>query len=235
MNRIEQHKLMIAQVAEALGADLLPQVVFIGGCTTGLLVTDEFSREQIRFTSDVDLIVHIGNYGQFDALHRQLRTRGFKDSMVEGEPICALRLGSLRVDIMPDSNLLGFCNRWYQQAWVNAQAFPLTEALTIRLVTPVDFLATKFEAFRGRGGNDLLGSHDVEDIMALVDGRVELLAELDQADSDVVAFVAAEFRALRAHGDFEYLLQNTVLGAPGREAVLLERINTIADKGTSTS
>jgi len=36
---------MLEKVADALGDELLPQVVFVGGCTTGLLITDEFTKE----------------------------------------------------------------------------------------------------------------------------------------------------------------------------------------------
>lgn len=35
---------MLQAVADALGADLLPQVAFVGGCTTALLVTDAHVR-----------------------------------------------------------------------------------------------------------------------------------------------------------------------------------------------
>jgi hypothetical protein len=36
---------MLEKVADTLGDELLPQVVFVGGCTTGLLITDEFTKE----------------------------------------------------------------------------------------------------------------------------------------------------------------------------------------------
>lgn len=50
---------MLEKVADTLGDELLPQVVFVGGCITGLLITDEFTKKQVRYTKDVDLIVHI--------------------------------------------------------------------------------------------------------------------------------------------------------------------------------
>jgi len=42
---------MIEIVAHALGEELLSEVAFVGGCTTGLLVTD-----------DVDLIINVVGY-----------------------------------------------------------------------------------------------------------------------------------------------------------------------------
>lgn len=50
---------MLLEVARALGPDLCQQMTFVGGCTTGLLLTDTFTREQVRSTDDVDLIVHV--------------------------------------------------------------------------------------------------------------------------------------------------------------------------------
>ncbi len=51
------------------------------------------------------------------------------------------------------------------------------------------FLATKFEAFYSRGGGDYLLSKDIEDILAVVDGRLELIEELRRYDRDVREFV----------------------------------------------
>lgn len=41
MNRVAQLEDMLLLVAKALGAELTRQVAFVGGSTTGLLVTDK--------------------------------------------------------------------------------------------------------------------------------------------------------------------------------------------------
>ena len=64
-----------------------------------------------------------------------------------------------------DEKILGFSNRWYKAAIHSAITYQLTEDLTIRSVTAPYFLATKMEAFLGRGHGDFLGSHDFEDMM----------------------------------------------------------------------
>ena len=46
---------MVKRVAELLGP-LLPKVVFLGGASAGLLITDEAAPE-VRATKDVDVIV----------------------------------------------------------------------------------------------------------------------------------------------------------------------------------
>ena len=110
MNANIQHRKMIEVVAKAIGQELLNEVAFVGGCTTGLMLDDPFSMEQVRHTDDVDLIVHVVGRVQWYSLQEKLRTQGFSES-ADGGPICAMKLGELRVDFMPDDPaILGFCN-----------------------------------------------------------------------------------------------------------------------------
>ena len=67
MSRFEDLEQMLIIVARALGDKLLQQVAFVGGCTTGLLLTDKVTREAIRFTEDVDLIVDVLGFPQWIA------------------------------------------------------------------------------------------------------------------------------------------------------------------------
>jgi hypothetical protein len=49
----------------------------------------------------------------------------------------------------------------------------------IKLITAPAFLGTKFEAYSDRGGGDMLASHDLEDIINVLDGRPGLLEEVE--------------------------------------------------------
>ncbi len=62
---------MLSIVAERLGP-LLPKVVFLGGCATGLLITDE-AAAPVRATRDVDLIVEIRSLADYHHLEESLR------------------------------------------------------------------------------------------------------------------------------------------------------------------
>jgi len=62
----ETNLAMLSVVANALGR-LKEQVVFLGGCTTGLLITDTTSGD-VRSTMDVDLIVEAGVIHEFHAI-----------------------------------------------------------------------------------------------------------------------------------------------------------------------
>ncbi|MFC2993622.1 hypothetical protein [Halomonas tibetensis] len=221
---------MMRQVAEALGADLRDQVAFVGGCTTGLLLTDAFTREQVRSTDDVDLIISVITYAHLTRFKEALKAKGFKDpsSRDEEMPICAMKLGELRVDLMPDhGGVLGFSNHWYPQALKTAVPVSLGNDLTIRIVTPTLFVATKLEAYKGRGDGDPLSSHDIEDILNLVDGRPELLDEVRAADSALQDYIVAELGQLLKNDDFGYAVQSQA-GDPDREALLFERLEILA-------
>lgn len=229
VGNVEQQMLdMLIPVAEALGEDLLPSVAFIGGSTVALLITDPITRQAVRFTQDVDLILHAEGHAHWQRLLQQLRERGFRES-AEDEIICRMRLGEVIVDFMPDDErILGFSNRWYQLALANAQPLILTEQITINVLTPVYFIATKLEAYHGRGDNSPISSHDLEDIINLVDGRATLLDELQQNEAAVCDYVALQFTQLLKHRDFDYAVQGNIQDR-ARSDLFFQRWQAIAD------
>ncbi len=116
--------------------------------------------------------------------------------------MCRWRRDGVVVDVMPvDEPILGFSNRWYPTALVTARVLDLAEH-RVRVVTPALFVATKLEAFRGRGRGDFLASHDLEDIVTVFDGRAELPGEIADAPAEVRSYIAAELRALLDNPDF---------------------------------
>lgn len=229
-------EVMLQRVADALGAALLREVAFVGGCTTGLMMTDAVSREAVRFTDDVDLIVHMLGMGSWYQLQRGLADRGFHSSP-EDDVICRMRLrdGSaedLIVDFMPDDpSILGFSNRWYADALRSADDHALPGGTVIRVVSPAYFLGTKLEAFRGRGNNDPLGSQDVEDILNVVDGRASLAEDIAHAPEALRADIAEGLAALLRHRDFDYAVQAAARNNRQREELIFERLETLIASG----
>ncbi|MDF1529679.1 MAG: hypothetical protein P1R74_11190, partial [Sedimenticola sp.] len=61
---------MLLPVAHALGEELLAHVAFVGGSTTAFLITDPITRRAVRFTEDVDLIVHVEGQAQWQCWQR---------------------------------------------------------------------------------------------------------------------------------------------------------------------
>lgn len=228
MNKNDCHVEMITAVAKALGEDLLKQVAFVGGSTTGLLLTDEFSKEAVRYTNDVDLIINVIGYPQWAIFQDQLRKKGFKEALDE-EVICRMKLGELSVDFMPDdAAILGFSNRWYSVALETAVDYELDKSITIRLLQPIYFLATKLVAYNGRGNDDPLVSRDMEDILNLIDGREELLKELKAANTELKRFIGEQFQLLLEHQDFDYAVKATANGDSSREEIIFDRIDSLA-------
>lgn len=114
--------------------------------------------------------------------------------MKEGATICRWRIGKVEVDIMPCSaDILGFSNRWYRAAIENAVPVRLA-AIEIKMISAPYFLATKIEAFIGRGNEDFLGSADMEDIITLIDGRQELIEEIRRSATELQHYLREIFQ-----------------------------------------
>jgi hypothetical protein len=129
---------------------MLPEIVFVGGCTTGLLITDP-AASPVRATDDVDVIVEIASYAEYARFSKRLRDLGFSEDSSEGSPICRWLIDQMKLDVMPtDETILGFSNRWYKPA-MEAAVFVEIEGFELRVVTTPYFIGTKLEAFRGRG------------------------------------------------------------------------------------
>jgi hypothetical protein len=55
---------------------MLSDLVFVGGCTTALLITDTAAAE-VRPTYDVDSIAEITSYAEYEEFSERLRQLGF--------------------------------------------------------------------------------------------------------------------------------------------------------------
>ena len=67
---------LLTSIAQAMGP-LREQVVFVGGCATGLLVTQPLVADA-RVTEDVDAIVEVASLVGYHALARELMKLDFK-------------------------------------------------------------------------------------------------------------------------------------------------------------
>ena len=210
---------ILEAMVQALG-DLSDALVFVGGCSTGLLVTS-VQAQPIRVTEDVDVVVQVASAREYHAMESALRKRGFVHDLSEDAPICRWRYGSLQLDLMPAApGILGFHNRWYTYAVESAQMVTLPSGASIKLITAPAFVATKLEAFKGRGAGDYLVSHDLEDIITIVDGRVSLLDEVRATPDDLRRYLAAEFQVLVGSQDFLDALPGHLPGDAASQAKL---------------
>lgn len=193
---------MMERVAEQLGGQLRDKLVFVGGAVAGLLITD-LGQPAIRPTEDVDLIFHAAGRADHRRIETALRQRGFVNDISKDAPICRWRVGGITVDVMPTiENILGFSNHWYPLALATAQPARLPSGTTIRLVTAPVFIATKFEAFDNRGKGDYLFSHDLGDVVSVIDGRDALVEECRDADTELKDYLRNRIGGLLASSAF---------------------------------
>lgn len=225
MNPGDPNVARVEVVARALG-DLCEELVFVGGCAASLLI-DAPSAPPTRVTYDVDVIAEVAALSGYYALERRFAERGFAKDMSEGAPICRWRVQDVEVDLMPtDESILGFSNRWYPAAVASASAIALPSGRRISLISAPVFLATKFEAFHTRGRNDVLISHDLEDIVNIVEGRPGIVKEVAAAESGLRAYLAARFRELTRNPDFA----NALPGLVAYDDLYESRIQAVRDR-----
>jgi hypothetical protein len=194
---------LLQRATVALG-DLVDSVVFVGGATIVLWVTDP-TAPPARPTKDVDVIIEVTTRPDLHRFEQRLRDAGFREAM-DSNVICRWRHADdadLILDAMPArGELLGFENRWQREALPHARTVELPGGARIRAVSPDYLLATKLAAYADRGRGDLIGSRDMEDVVALLDGREELVAEVAAAPGELRRFLAERFRALLSDENF---------------------------------
>ena len=216
-------------VATALG-QLRDELVFVGGCAAGLLMSDP-GATPIRTTIDVDLVARVTALSQYHKLEEVFTQLGFKRDMTADAPICRWRYRGIAVDLMPtDPNVLGFANRWYGLAMETAQRVSLPSGIAIRLISGPAFIATKFEAFADRGQGDLLASHDLEDVVNVIASRTRILDEVARSPADLRGYLAVRCRELLAIPDFSNYLPGLISDDSSLTLTdeVLERLQVIA-------
>ena len=230
MRRVDPNLTILARAVTRLGP-LTDRMVFLGGCVTSLLLTDPAAPE-VRPTLDVDVITEVGSLAEYYRLADALRAAGFVEDQSPDAPLCRWRAPDVILDVMPtDERVFGFGNRWYRPALANAQLLVLPSGERIRAVTAPYFLATKLEAFAGRGGGDYQASADLEDIVTVVDGRIELSEEVRLVEPALRQYLVECFsRLLATHALVEALPAHLPPDAASqaRLPILLDRLRRLA-------
>lgn len=189
------------ELAAELLRHLIDEVVFVGGATVELWITDEAAPE-FRPTDDIDVVVEITTRTEYYRFEERIRGIGFVNDQQSGV-ICRFKdpESGLLLDVMPtEASILGFESRWQGKAFAHAADLALPSGRTVRMISPTFLLATKIEAFRTRGNNDFYGSRDFGDIVTLIDGRAELISELAAAPTSLRRYVAAQLDELSVCG-----------------------------------
>lgn len=213
--------------------ELRDEVVFVGGATIELWITDAAAPD-FRLTEDVDVVVEITSQQDYYRLEKRLRRLGFENDQESGV-ICRFRSpGAGLLDVMPtNASILGFDNRWQAEAFSHAVEVELSSGQVIRALPPPYLLATKLEAFVGRGKLDFYASKDWGDVITLLDGREELNGEMAEAPQPVRVYVSERLRQLSEHRDFDSGVEGALPSSPESrdrvDLVVLPRIQMLIE------
>jgi len=196
MAKAANPNLELTEVAVARLGALVDEMVFLGGCATGLLITDPLAPP-IRATNDVDVICEVATLLDYQRLSKRLRAQGLREDQSPEAPVCRWHAQGMVLDVMPTNpEILGFGNLWYRSAFAAAVQIALPSGKKVRMVSAPYFLATKLSAFDGRGQGDFTASHDLEDIVAVLDGRPEVVDEVLQCEPGLRDHLVNRFVAL---------------------------------------
>jgi hypothetical protein len=227
-----QNLRMLELAFERLGG-LRGEVVFVGGATIELWITDQ-SAPEFRLTEDVDVVVEVTTRQGYYRLEERLRSLGFENDRESGV-ICRFRLpgSGLLLDAMPtEASILGFENQWLAEAFSYAVDVELPKGQTIRALPPPLLLATKLAAFDSRQRLDFYGSRDWGDVVTLIDGREELVDEVAQVPSAVGSYVSERLRELSMHPNFDAGVEGALPSSPEVpdrvDRIVLPRIRSLS-------
>jgi predicted nucleotidyltransferase len=194
--------------------ELNQEYVFVGGATVSLYASDPAAVHAIRPTDDVDVIVEIASYKGYAALDKRLREIGFKNDISSGV-ICRYKIQGITVDMMPTHpEAIGFSNVWYPEGFETAINYPLDKQTNIRIFSLPYFVATKWEAFKGRG-TDFRTSTDFEDLVYILEYADDFEEKIKMAPQHLRTYLRDEFESVIDRDDFEEGLYAHLTGGYG--------------------
>jgi len=181
----------VSSAVESIGE----RAVFVGGAVAQFYVEPN-ETENIRFTKDVDLVFEILSFAQLERIRQKLSDAGFKQT-IDNKVLCRFSFSDILVDVMSVSEI-GWApgNLWFKKGFSKAKAKKIGDFEILLLPLPY-YLATKFSAFHDRGIADPYLSHDLEDIVYVLDNNPEFhnLLLIDD-DEDVRIYLKENLKNL---------------------------------------
>ena len=212
---------VVAEIAEAL-KDIKQEMVFVGGAIISLY-TDDHAADEIRPTQDVDMTINILNLGHWEEVQKKLSELGFQPDPF-GHAICSYKYNDIPVDIMAtEDGPLGPSNRWYKVGFKNLWNVKVKDQ-EIKILSAPCYLATKFEAFKNRG-NDYRTSHDIEDIIYVLDNRIDIVSEITEGEPSILLFIREQLQIIINKGILKEVLVSHI-----HPLMLDERIVIVEEK-----
>lgn len=191
MNQVKPED--IARIAHCL-EPLETRMVFLGGVIVPLLL-DNPGLTDIRQTMDIDLAVEVVTRLDYSKIEEKLRALRFSPDTSEDAPKCRWIIDGFKVDVMPVKDPTGEWRvRWFDVALETAETRVVDDTPCFIAAAP-SFIAMKMEAFTDRGKGDFHASHDMEDIIAVIDGRASLEADVRASRNPLRTYIADTMEA----------------------------------------
>lgn len=193
---------MIEIVCKALG-NLNDDVVFVGGSVLEFYVSGNAANKP-RATDDVDIIAEILTRAKYNNFENELRKKGFKNDI--GGPDCRFIFDNVKVDLISTQNsATGITNKWYEAGFENKISAPLSN-IKINILPVEYYIAAKLEAFKSRGAADVRASHDLEDIIYIMDGNENIKENLISSQTELLNYFKEEFSELLKKENFREII-----------------------------
>ena len=212
---------VVAEIAEAL-KQYKELMVFVGGAVVSLY-KDDPAADEIRPTQDVDMTLNIINLGHWNKIQEELSQLGFYPDPF-GHSICSYKYNDIPVDIMAtEDGPLGPANSRYKVGFKTLWTVKAKDQ-EIKILSPPCCLATKFEAYNNRG-KDYRTSHDIEDIIYIIDNRTTIVKEIRESESIVQEFIKEQLLSIKTKGFLEEVLMAHI-----HPLMIAERLPIVEEK-----
>jgi hypothetical protein len=224
MIQIDKNRILVERLCEQI-EPLLDQVILVGGCAVGFLITDT-AQLLPRPTDDVDLTTEITTLGNYHQFSNRLKDLGFKEDQETGV-VCRWRKSELILDAMPMQEIgFGSVNSWFPHAVKTAMSMDLPNGNRLRHINAPTFIATKIESFLNRGAENF-DHHDIEDIINVVNGRIELSAEITAAQDELKEYLIENLETFLGTPAFTNMIPGHLRPHENRSETVIERLRKI--------
>ena len=218
---------LVKKVATALG-ELNDEVAYVGGATVSIYADDPIA-EDVRPTKDVDIMLRIATSAELAALQDKLASKSIYPDP-EANVNCRFKYEDVLIDVMSTKEV-GWApsDPWFEPGFKSLMKYKLDDEVTIRVFTAPFFLATKFSAFHDRA-NDPRTSTDFEDIVYVLDSRVNIVDEIRNAPNDVQNYLKDQLKIfLRTDMGESISCHLSPFQGDERLALLREKVRSILD------
>lgn len=222
----------ICIISESL-SDMLESIVFIGGAIAPILQTHP-PFPVARPTKDVDAVIATINYSDLSEINRKLHELHFRHDTSQTSHVHRwIDSNGIMFDLIPVGHHAGTSgNRWDSLAIETADSGRLSSGKIIRFASSAGFLGLKWSAYKDRGAQDPYGSHDIEDILALIASRPNIVEEIYSAPVELVSFIRDSTKAFLELKVAEDVISGALANIRDGNIITMvkERINRIANR-----